>query len=152
MTAGFPQVSNPTARTEMNLWCFPFFFFFNLFFFFSAGSSLLLKGFLLLQWVGAAFHCGPWASHCSGFSCCRAHTLGARAPAVGAHRFSCPTQHVVSSQTSDQTCVPFIDRQTPNHCTVREVPLWCRLWANFGSHTGQENKIALIEKTSVKEL
>ena len=28
---------------------------------------------------GAALHCGAWASHCGGFSCCGAQTLGARA-------------------------------------------------------------------------
>ena len=86
----FPRVSNPTARTEMNLWCFSFLLLFFLFVFCSSGSSLLLKGFLLLQWVEATFHCGAWASRCTGFSCCRAYTPGARAPAVGAHGFSCP--------------------------------------------------------------
>ena len=28
---------------------------------------------------GAMLHCGAWASHCGGFSCCGARTLGARA-------------------------------------------------------------------------
>ena len=35
-------------------------------------SSLLCKVFLQLWWKGATLHCGAWASHCSGFSCCRA--------------------------------------------------------------------------------
>ena len=32
-------------------------------------------------------------------------------------------RHVGSSQIRDQTCVPFIDRQTLNHWAPREVPL-----------------------------
>ena len=34
--------------------------------------------------------CGKWASHCGGFSCCRAWTPGALASAAVAHRLSCP--------------------------------------------------------------
>ena len=33
--------------------------------------------------------CGAWASHCGGFSCCRAWALGMQASVVVAHRFSC---------------------------------------------------------------
>ena len=43
------------------------------------GSSLLLAGFLQLQQAGATFRCGARASHCGGFSCCRAQALGTRA-------------------------------------------------------------------------
>ena len=32
--------------------------------------------------VGATLHCGVWASHCSGFSCCRAWALGVPASVV----------------------------------------------------------------------
>ena len=32
--------------------------------------------------------CGSWASHCGGFSCCRARALGLRASVVVAHRLS----------------------------------------------------------------
>ena len=35
--------------------------------------------------AGATLHCGVWASHCGGFSCCGAHALGARASVVVAH-------------------------------------------------------------------
>ena len=34
-----------------------------------AGSPLLCASFLQLWQVGATLHCGPWVSHCSGFSC-----------------------------------------------------------------------------------
>ena len=33
-------------------------------------------------------HCGARASHCGGFSCCRARALGARASVVVAHGLS----------------------------------------------------------------
>ena len=51
-----------------------------------------------LRCCGLAFSsCGEWgllffavpASHCSGFSCCGARTLGARASVVVAHGLSC---------------------------------------------------------------
>ena len=42
-------------------------------------SSLLRAGFLQLWRAGATLHCGAWASHCGGFSCCGAQAPGARA-------------------------------------------------------------------------
>ena len=56
------------------------------------GSASLCTGFLYLQWA--------WASHCGGFSCCRAQAqrlwhMGLVAP-----------RHVGSSQTRDGTHVP----------------------------------------------
>ena len=57
------------------------------------GSSLLRTGFLQLRRAGATLHCNVWASHCSGFSCCRARALGAWASVVAACRLSsCGTQ------------------------------------------------------------
>ena len=38
--------------------------------------------------MGATLRCGAWASHCSGFSCCGARALGARASVVVARRLS----------------------------------------------------------------
>ena len=58
------------------------------FFFGCVGSSLLHAGFLWLQRVGATVRCGVWASHCGGFSCCRARALGTRASVVVAHGLS----------------------------------------------------------------
>ena len=51
-------------------------------FFGCVGSLLLCAGFLWLQRAGATLCCGARASHCSGFSCCRARALGARASIV----------------------------------------------------------------------
>ena len=45
-------------------------------FFWCAGSSSLCAGFLLLRRAGSALCCSAWASHCSGFSRCRAQALG----------------------------------------------------------------------------
>ena len=71
-----------------------FLFFFHKFilFIFICGcvvSSLLCAGFLQLWRVGATLRCSAWASHCSGFSCCGAWALGARASVVVAHGLSC---------------------------------------------------------------
>ena len=52
------------------------------------GSSLLCAGFLQLQWAGATLRCGVRASHCSGFSCCRAWALGTRASVVATRGLS----------------------------------------------------------------
>ena len=62
----------------------------RLFFFFflvvggCTGSLLLRVGFLWLWQVGATLLCSAQASHCSGFSCCRAWALGALASVVAA--------------------------------------------------------------------
>ena len=57
------------------------------------GSSFLCEGFLQLQRAGAALHYGAQASHCGGFSCCRAQALGTRALVVAACGLSsCGTQ------------------------------------------------------------
>ena len=43
--------------------------------------------------TGANVHCGAWASHCGGFSCCGAQSLGHSGFAVTAHRLrSCGSQ------------------------------------------------------------
>ena len=105
------------------------------------GSSLLHAGFLQLQRVGATLHCGARASHCGGFSCCGARSLGAWASVVVAHGLQqlwlvgsraqaqqlwrtglVAPRHVGSSRTRARTHVPCIGRQILNHCTTREVP------------------------------
>ena len=64
------------------------FIYFYLFIFGCIGSLLLRAGFLQLWRVGATLHCGAWASHCGGFSCCGAWALGTQAPVVAAHGLS----------------------------------------------------------------
>ena len=64
---------------------FKFIYFIVYFIFGRVGSSLLRAGFSLVGERGATL-CGARASHCGGFSCCRARALGARASVVVAHR------------------------------------------------------------------
>lgn len=77
-------------------------------------------GFLYSQWVGAALSRGERASHCGGFSCCGAQSLGwgssiAVAPGLVAPR------HMGSSQTRDRTSVRCIGRRIINHWTIRDT-------------------------------
>ena len=68
-----------------------FFFFYKfiyLFIFGCVGSSLLCTGFLWLRREGITLCCRARASHCGGFSCCRARALGARASVVVARGLS----------------------------------------------------------------
>ena len=101
----FPdQGSNPCPLH----WQADSFSFLNYFIVGCIGSSLLHVGFLLLRWAGATLHCGAWASHCGGFSCCGARALGTRT-------------HVGSSRARARTRDPCIGRQILNHCATREV-------------------------------
>ena len=56
--------------------------FIYLFIFGCRGSLLLCVGFPQLQRTGATLRCSARASHCCGFSCCRARTLGTQASVV----------------------------------------------------------------------
>ena len=96
--------------------------------------------FIYLFLAVLGLHCSAWASHCGGFSCCRARALGAQASVVVVHGLSscgswalehrlssCGTRavvpwHVGSSWTRDRICVPCIGRQILNHGATREVP------------------------------
>ena len=48
-----------------------------------AGSLLLPKGLSLVVTSRGYFSCGAWASHCGGFSCCRAWALGHKLSSCG---------------------------------------------------------------------
>ena len=102
-----------------------FFKYINLFIFSCVGSSLLRMGFLQLRGAGATLCCGVWASHCGGFSFCRAQALGARAQQLWCMGLVAP-RHVGSSRARAQTLIPCIGRQILNHCATREVP-YCLL-------------------------
>ena len=81
----------PCSEEDTCQTAFFFFFFFKCIYLFIFGcvrSSLLHTGFLWLKRVGATLRCGAQASHCSGFSCCRAWALGTRASVVMAHGLS----------------------------------------------------------------
>ena len=70
--------------------------------------------------VQALSSCGAWASHCGGFSCRGAQTLGKCSVAV-VHRLSCP-KHGESFRTWNRTYVLCFGRWILNHWTTREVP------------------------------
>ena len=64
---------------------------------------------------------GAQASHCGGFSCCRAQALGLMGfSSCGVGLVS--LQHVESSWARIQTHVPSIGRRVLNHWTTRRVP------------------------------
>ena len=44
-----------------------------------------------LSLVVANSHCGVWASHCDGFSCCELQVLGHTGTVLVVHGLSCPT-------------------------------------------------------------
>ena len=46
-------------------------------------AVLLCVDFLQLRQAGATLRCGAWASHCGGFSCCRAQALERRLSSCG---------------------------------------------------------------------
>ena len=82
-----PFVPGNILCSEVN---FYFIYLINLFILFLAALCLhcCVRAFLWLQGAGATFHCGVWASHCGGFSCCGAQALGALASVVAARRLS----------------------------------------------------------------
>ena len=117
-----------------------FYFFFHycdqwslLFFFFLMGiiylfiygcvvSLFLCEGFLQLWQVGATLHRGARASHYRGPSCCGALAPDAQAQQLWLTGLVAP-RHVGSSQTRARTRIPYIGRQTLNHCATREAPI-----------------------------
>ena len=81
--------------------------------------SLFFKTFIYfwLSWVfvaalrfplvvasGGYSSCGVRASHCSGFSCCRARALGMQASVVVAHGLSCPEACAISLDQGSNLC------------------------------------------------
>ena len=94
--------------------------------------SLATPGLCCCAWAfsscggqGLLSSCGTRASHCGGFSCCRAQAQGHRLQPWRTC-FIAPWQKE-SSQTRDQTCVPHIDKRILIHWTIREVPTLCIL-------------------------
>ena len=59
----------------------------------------------LLCYLGFVSSCNVKASHCRGFSCCRARTLGARASVVVVHRLSCSTACGILPDQGSNPCL-----------------------------------------------
>ena len=77
-----------STTTPVEDFIFLFIYFLNLFIFGCIGSLSLHAGFLQLCRAGANLCSGARASHCGGFSCCRAWALSARASVVVEHGLS----------------------------------------------------------------
>ena len=95
---------------------------FFIYVFFLAVPGLHCYAWAFSSWGEQGLHssCGAWASHGSGLSCCRARVRGLqwlRPMGLVVPR------HVESSWTRNRTCVPCASRWTPNHWTIRDVPM-----------------------------
>ena len=124
----FQRSARDLGRVNMQTLELPFYtsFFKKILSFGCVGSSLLYTGFLQLRRAGATLCCGAQASHCGGFSCCRApdqlqtlglqqlrcvgsvvvaHGLQSTGSVVVAHGLSC-LRHVGSFRTRARTVSP----------------------------------------------
>jgi len=93
-----------------------------LFFYFLAALGLhcSTRAFSSCSEQGLLSSCGVRASHCGGFSCCRAQALG-HICFSSCSKGSVALLHVGSSQTRDWTRAPCIGKWTLNHWTTRDV-------------------------------
>ena len=74
------------------------------------GSFCFLFIYLFLAVMGLSCSgfissCAIKVSHCCGFSCCRAQTLGARASVVVVHRLSCSTACGILTDQESNPCL-----------------------------------------------
>ena len=69
---------------------------------------------------GPLSSCSAWASHCSGFSCCRVWTLGRSDSVVLVHWLGCFMVCGVFPNQESNPC-PCIGKWILNHWTTREV-------------------------------
>ena len=84
-------------------------------------AFILFSSVLGLGCCGRAFSsCGVSASHCGGFSCCRAQALGHIC--FSSCSKGLVALHVGSSQTRDWTYIPCIGRWILNQWITREAP------------------------------
>ena len=108
-------------------------FFLNLFIYLFLAVLCLhcYVSFSLVAVIGGCSSWGVWASHCGGFSCCRARAsvvaaMGSRAQA---QKLWCTglvgPWHVGSSQIRDRTCVSCIGRRILYYWATREAQDSC---------------------------
>ena len=94
------------------------FFIFSLFIFGCIGSLLLCTGFRQLGRAGATLRCGVQASHCNGFSRCRAQALGVWASVAVARGLSSTGSVVVVHRLSCSTACGIFPDQGSNPCPL----------------------------------
>ena len=76
------------------------------------------RGLSLVVASGATLRCGAWASHCGGFSCCRALALGVRASVVVAHGLQSAGSVVVAHGLSCSAACEIFPDQDSNPCPL----------------------------------
>ena len=130
------QLWHKLETTSWKVWvlsCRCFIYFFFLFFFCSLQPFVLFIFYFWLHWVffaarrlslvavsRATLRCSVQASHCGGFSCCRARALGARASVVVAHGLQSTGSVVVAHGLScSKVCGIFLD-QGLNPCPMHQ--------------------------------
>ena len=105
---------------------FSFFFFliYLIYLFLAAlGLCCCVRAFSRCGEWGATLRCGARASHCGGFSCCKARALSARASVVVAHGLRCSVACGIFPDQGLNLC-PLHWQAILNHCATREFPLF----------------------------
>ena len=93
-----------------------------------AGSSLLSTGFLWFRRAGRTLPCDAQASHCRGFSCCRARAPGTWASVAEACRLKSVGSVVVAHGFSHSVaCGNCIVLNSPNMIVDLSVLFLCQL-------------------------
>ena len=113
------------------------------FIFFCPRSLLLHAVCLYFHWVVSSR--GAQASHCDGFSCCRAGAMGHvgfSSCVVWAQQLwltgLVALWHVRSSRMRDQTCVPCAGRSVLYRWTTRGLQVWQFLFYRKGNRNSQK--------------
>ena len=89
-------------------------------------SSSLCAGFLQLWQVGGTLCCGAWASHCGGFSCGGAQSLGTWASAVVAWGLSSCGSQALEHRLS--SCVSAtLNQSISRYFKVLQINIWLNL-------------------------
>ena len=84
--------------------------------------------------------CGVWASHCGGFSCCRASALGHVGSVVAAHRLSWPTAHGIFPDQGSNRSLALAGR----FLTTGPQGMFYPFFFRFFSHTGYYRVLSRI--------
>ena len=105
-------VNNATLKMRVQL---PFLFIYS--FLVALGLHCCVQAFC--SWQGSWDYCSLQCTGCSlqRFSCCGAQAVGTLASVVVAHGFSCSMACGIFPDKGS-TCVSFIGRQIPIHCTT----------------------------------